>query len=330
MQLEKAVLAQLRVLIPVYNDWQTVELVLRDLNEVATRSGERFDVTLVNDGSSEARRWDAALAKTLSQVDSLEVANLHVNRGLHFAVGIGLAHIAARRPCAAVLLMDGDGEDRPVDVPGLLRVFREDPTRLVVAQRRRRQESWIFKLNYFLFKQLFWLVTGRRFSFGIFGVCSFAQLQSLVRMPELLSSYPGTLLRARVPLTRVPTDRGTRLLGKTHFGFVGHLQHGLGAIAVDLDRVLLRVLLLLGGAAGLLVALMVVIVLIKVTGQLDLPGWASLALGLAAIGLTQIVIFALLLLFISMRTKNLTQLVPAEVYLKQIASVDRLWGPSGD
>lgn len=323
--MERVALTQLRVLIPVYNDWQTVELVLRDLDDVARRSGERFDVTLVNDGSSEVRQWDAALAQSLTQVDSLEIANLYINRGLHFAVAVGLAHIAARRPCEAVLLMDGDGEDRPADVPGLLRAFREDPTRLVVAHRRRRQEGWVFRLSYLVFKQIFWLFTGRHFTFGIFGVCSWGQLQGLVRMPELLSSYPGTLLRSRVPLTRVPTDRGTRLMGKTHFGFVGHLQHGLGAIAVDLDRVLLRLLVFLGAAAALLIALMITIVLIKVTGQLDLPGWASLALGLSAIGLIQIVVLALLLLFISMRTKNQTQLVPALVWQEQIASVDTLW-----
>ncbi len=56
------------------------------------------------------------------------------------------------------------------------------------------------------------------------------------------------------------------------------------------------------------------IVAVKALSTVAIPGWATTAFGLTAVLLLQSIVFAFLLLFISLRTRGLHQVVPAKVW----------------
>ena len=69
---------------------------------------------------------------------------LRRNLGHQRAIAIGLTYIQAQMTTAyeAVVVMDGDGEDAPEDVPRLLaRLEAEGGRSIVFAERTRRSES---------------------------------------------------------------------------------------------------------------------------------------------------------------------------------------------
>ena len=319
-------MAKVRTVIPIYNDWENVRQVLARLNTVMAAQGEAIDVTLIDDGSTEERSWGAAFLQELDHLESVEVVQMHTNRGQTYALVMGLGFVTANRPCEAVVIMDGDGEDRPEDVPTLLKASRAAPKSIVVAERRRRTEGVRFRFFYAVFKRVFYWMTGRRISFGNFSVCPWYALKRLVQMPELINHYPAAVVRSRLPCQRIPIDRGTRLTGKSFFGFLGHLQHGFGALAVDLDRMMVRIMVAVGAGLLALSTLIAVVVLLKMTGPSIVSGWASIIVGLAIVLAAQSVVFAFLLIFISLRTRGLQSMVPARAYANEIANVDLLKG----
>jgi hypothetical protein len=312
-----------QILIPLLDDWESARRLLADLEVAAAAADQRYAVLLVDDGSSEACPFGAELAATLPRLRPLELATLAVNQGHARAIAVGLALLAERPGDAPLLVMDGDGEDRAQDVPRLVEAGRGQQ-RIVVAERRRRTERLGFRLFYGLYKLLFRLLTGRRISFGNFCLIPAGVARRLVHRAELWSHLAGTLVAGRWPIKGLPTDRGRRYAGRSKMNLPTLVQHGLGAIAVDLDRVLARVLLLLSLVIAVLGLALAGIVAVRVLTDLAIPGWATTAFGLVAILFLQSVVFAFLLLFVSLRTRGLQSVVPARDWRDYLLETRRL------
>lgn len=312
-----------QILIPLLDDWESARQLLVDLEATAAAGGQRYGVLLLDDGSSEPCPFGAELLAVLPHLRPLEVVTLAVNQGHARAIAIGIALLAERGGEAPLLVMDGDGEDRAADVPRLVAAGQGHP-RIVVAERRRRTEPLAFRLFYALYKLLFRLLTGRRISFGNFCLIPAAVARRLAHRAELWSHLAGTLVAGRWPLDRLPTDRGRRYAGRSKMNLPTLVQHGLGAIAVDLDRVLARVLLLLSLVIAVLGLTLAAIVAVRIFTDLAIPGWATTAFGLVAILFLQSVVFAFLLLFMSLRTRGLQSVVPARDWRDYVLEQRRL------
>jgi glycosyltransferase involved in cell wall biosynthesis len=108
-------------LIPAFNEAATIADVVTSVRPHVQA------VVVVDDGSADetAARAEAAGARVIRQPE---------NRGKGHAVRSGLAQILSQ-PYSHVLLMDGDGQHRPEDVPKLLEAARSSDADLVVGAR---------------------------------------------------------------------------------------------------------------------------------------------------------------------------------------------------
>ena len=109
---------QLLILMPVFNDWDSVSLLLDELDGVLTQEALPAEVLLVDDGSVAAVP-EALRSKQLKWIKKVDILHLRRNLGHQRAIAIGLAFIDATRRSGTVVVMDGDGEDQPVDSMGL-------------------------------------------------------------------------------------------------------------------------------------------------------------------------------------------------------------------
>src|SRR5882724_6234047 len=107
------------IVIPAYNDWESVSRLLTDLALVGNANDLRFHVILVDDSStlSAPEAWPEL---EQSSFDCLKIVRLACNLGHQRAIAVGLV-ISRDEPesCSAVVVMDGDGEDLPADIPRL-------------------------------------------------------------------------------------------------------------------------------------------------------------------------------------------------------------------
>src|SRR5262249_7598735 len=155
------------IVIPVFNDWASLDLLIGKLKQQVERTELRLHIFVIDDGSSEppGPHFSSEGRQSLVEIQPVRLCN---NLGHQRAIAVGLVIASRVEEIEAVVVMDSDGEDRPEDVPKLLSAWGKDANLIVVAQRSRRSEGSVFKFFYAFYKLAFRILTGQRIDFGNF------------------------------------------------------------------------------------------------------------------------------------------------------------------
>lgn len=296
------------LLIPVHNDWESLIILLERLNQLQAIQSLVSLVLLVDDGSTEQPK------RQLPTGIPIEKIQLAVQLGHQKAIATGLAHIYHNCKADQVLIMDADGEDRPEDAGRLLTTATEAPDKIIVARRTRRWEGPAFRLFYYSYKAIFRLLTGEAISFGHFMLIPAFALERLVYYSETWSNLPATVIKSKLPLVSIATEKGKRYAGSSKMNFQSLLLHGLGAIAVFVERIATRLLTL--SLCLILGSFMVILVIlaIKWFTPLAIPGWASLFLSSMLVVLLQGFLLSFFTLFLFLSSQSYRKFIPAQHY----------------
>jgi glycosyltransferase involved in cell wall biosynthesis len=315
------------ILIPLYNDWETFAKLAEKLDEVLAAAGREADILIVDDASvvdpDPRSRFGPYRA-----VRRIDVLRLRRNLGHQRAIALGLTYIHERRTPAyeAVLVMDGDGEDAPEDVPRLLERLEAERGRVIVfAERTRRSESLVFQFFYVLYRQIHLLLTSIRVRVGNFSAIPRCRLESLVAVSELWNHYAAAAFHSRQPYCTIPTRRARRLGGRSSMSFVALVAHGLSAISVYREIIGVRLLVLaIVLALGAVLGLAAIVVLALAT-PLTIPGWAVVATGILLIVLLQAMMLSLVFCFVILGDRNSTTFLPLRDHVYFIAGTWTLY-----
>ena len=119
--------------------------------EILELKGE-FSVLIVNDGSNEKMPETKSVYKNIKFV---KVINMKKNQGHTRSYATGIRYLSKKENYDYLILMDGDGEDRPEEIKLLVNKVLKNEDVSVVAKRVKRSEGLIFSILYnFLFKIL--------------------------------------------------------------------------------------------------------------------------------------------------------------------------------
>ena len=254
---------KIKILIPVYNDWQSVFKLLKNINsEISILEGE-FSVIIINDSSTESRQ---ELLTDLDNLRSIQVINMKVNRGHARCNAVGLKYINEKEDFDYIVPMDGDGEDRPEELILLIKKIKDYPSRVVTANRIKRSEGPIFKFCYFAHKLLTFIFTGRSIKYGNYTCLPKSVVNEMVSEPATWSSFSGALAKVAKDKKSILSVRGKRYFGTSKMNFINLLKHSLSIIAVFKMALLIRSILFLITYLFLVMGKISVITLIPVIG----------------------------------------------------------------
>lgn len=317
--------SKLTILMPVYNDWRALSLLLPILDRELKKDKVKADIILVDDGSTVAAPEDLASAR-FEAIDAIEVLSLRRNLGHQRAIAVGLSYIEANQPPRAVVVMDSDGEDNPKDIPRLAQACAaERGEKIVFATRIKRSEGWLFTFFYHLYRALHFLLTGVRVRVGNFSIIPPGSLKRLVAVSELWNHYAAAVHKARLPMEFIPTERATRLEGLPRMDLVSLVVHGLSAMAVFGDRIGVRLLIVVCAAMGAALTALVAVVGIRLWTNLAIPGWATYVTGLLLVMLTQMLLVVLVFVFVILAARNAANVLPND-YTRMLAGRRRIYG----
>ena len=311
------------VLIPILNDWVSVAEVITGLDQAFAASPDSLSVLMIDDGSTIA---PPAQLEPFQKLTGVSVLKLKKNVGHQRALAVGLCYIAEKIKCDAVVIMDGDGQDIPADAARLVERMKQlpEPT-AVFAERARRSESLGFRFCYGIYKLLHLILTGLGIHVGNFSVLPAAYLNRLAIEPMLWNHYAASVMRARVPVDRVPTSRGVRIQGESRLNFVALVVHGLSALACYGEIIGVRLILLSGllFAFGLLD--LAALVGIKLFTNFAVLGWTSIILGLVLVVILQVatLVSNFTMQIISMR--SVQPFLPARDYAWFVADLTTIY-----
>jgi polyisoprenyl-phosphate glycosyltransferase len=254
---------KIKILIPVYNDWQSAFKLLENINSEVSKLEAEFSVIIVNDASTENSPEFLADLKNLK---SIQIINMKENRGHARCNAAGLKYINKNEEFDCVIPMDGDGEDRPEELSLLIEKIKEYPDIVVTANRVKRSEGFIFKFCYLIHKYLTLVFTGQTIKYGNYTCLPKSAVNTMINEPAAWSSFSGSLAKTTKDRKSIPSERGTRYFGPSKMSFVNLLKHSLSIIAVFKTTLIIRSILFLIAYLFLVIGKLSVITLIPVIG----------------------------------------------------------------
>ena len=252
---------KIKILIPVYNDWESVFKLLENINLEASKIDINFSVIIVNDASTDSI---PKLSTSLDNLKSIQIIHMKENKGHARCNAAGLKYIYEKEDFDYVIPMDADGEDRPEELSLLIEKIKEYPDTAVTANRIKRSEGLMFKFCYLAHKYLTFVFTGQTIKYGNYTCLPKSIVNRMVNEPATWSSFSGSLAKIAKEKNYIPSERGTRYFGPSKMSFMNLLKHSLSIIAVFKTSLLIRSILFLIVYLFLVVGKISVITLIPV------------------------------------------------------------------
>jgi len=225
------------ILIPVYNDWQSVSKLLNEININVKGLDFEFSIMVINDASTEAQ---SLKLENLENLKSVRVMNMKANRGHARCIATGLKYIFENEEFDYVIPMDGDGEDRPEEIKFLIEEANYSPDKAIVGERIKRSENLIFKVSYSIHKIITYTFTGQSIKFGNFTCLPKSTVEKMINDKATWSSFSGALTKVEKNIKASSSIRGTRYFGPSKMNFLNLIKHSLAIIAVFKINVIFR------------------------------------------------------------------------------------------
>jgi len=126
----------LTIVIPVYNEAQSLSVFLPDLIKACEANNWRL--IFVNDGSQDK---SAQILSEIGQKDFVQVFHHKLNRGYGGALKTGIANVVT----PYTITMDGDGQHRLEDVEAIYLFSTKNDADMVIGTRTRTKKSNLYR-----------------------------------------------------------------------------------------------------------------------------------------------------------------------------------------
>jgi glycosyltransferase involved in cell wall biosynthesis len=248
-------LAFVSVVIPVYNERESVEPLARELLGVLRGLGRGAEVLFVDDGSTDGT--SEVLADLATAEPEIAVVRLRRNFGKAAALMAGFREARGD----AIVTIDGDLQDDPAEIPRLLAEL-EAGADLVSGWKRERQDSWSKRAA----SRVFNGVTSRMSGVGLHDLnCGFKAyraevVRSLALTGDQYRYIPVLAANEGFRVSELPVNHRPRRFGSSKYGLERYLRGFLDLLTIlFVGRFRQRPMHLFGGAGMLLIAAGVVI-----------------------------------------------------------------------
>ena len=231
-----------KILIPVYNDWQSLFKLLDEINQaIQSIKNSDFSFIIINDCST----IQVPEIKVPSNASSLKLINMKKNKGHARCNAFAIRYLAKNDNFDYLIVMDGDGEDRPEEIKSLTEKVFSDPETSVVAKRIKRSEGFVFQLLYQIHKIVTLIFTGKNINFGNYSCLTKNDVKILSGKTSLWSSFSGSVKKHITKLNSVNSIRDLRYFGPSKMALFKLIIHSFSIIAVFKKTVFLRSAILL-------------------------------------------------------------------------------------
>jgi glycosyltransferase involved in cell wall biosynthesis len=295
-------MCEVSVVIPVRDEEKNITELTDRLFSVFKSMEISFEVIFVTDiNRDNTENCLRHFSEKYPNVKSIKLSN---SFGQHVAVLAGLDHCAGKY----VVIMDGDLQDFPEDIPLLYNKIREGFD-VVFTVKDRKNDSILRNF----FSQMFNLIMNNFSDTKISGNTSMFRMISrkilveVIKFREYEPSLTYIFSYINMPTTSVPVRSGTRQHGKTKYNFFKLIDFALSSI-LSFSRKPIKMISNLGFIVSIFSFLYFVIVLLQYFFfKIEILGWATIITIVTFIGGIQLLSIGVIGEYIGriyMQTKN--------------------------
>jgi glycosyltransferase involved in cell wall biosynthesis len=272
------------VVIPMRNESPNVETLYAELTTVLGGFGRPYEILVIDDGSTD--ETFAKLADLQRRDARLRVIRFRRNFGQTAAFAAGFASARGR----LIVTSDGDGQNDPRDIPGMVEVLERDRLDIVCGWRKDRKDPFINRrLPSMIANRVISVTTGVHLNdYG----CSLKVFRAEVIKPmklygEMHRFLPAIASEFGVSIGERVVNHRPRLRGKSKYGISRTIRVVLDLLTVKfLSSYSTRPLQMFGGV-GLGMGVLGTVVCLYVTWQ-RLFGYESANRPLLFLGITMV------------------------------------------
>lgn len=260
------------IVIPVFNEEESFGALVARLREVMSQLDGQTEVLLVDDGSSD-RSYELMLAANAAD-QRFKILQLSRNFGHQIAITAGMDAASGQ----AVIIMDADLQDPPEVILQMAARWQEG-FEVVYAVREQREGETLFKrktatLFYGLQRRL--AEIDQPMDVGDFRLVDRKALNAFLQMRERNRYVRGMFSWVGFRQTAVPYTRESRAAGASKYPLRKMVRLALDGV-IGFSTVPLRFALSLGlFMAAASVVYGAVVLVLKLAGVTNTPGYASL------------------------------------------------------
>jgi len=280
----------LSVVIPVFNEEETIPELDRRLRNFLGELGETWEVVFVDDGSRDA---SAKLLQEMAENEPrFKVISFSRNFGHQIAITAGMD----RAEGEAVVVMDADLQDPPEVVRSMLARWREGFDVVYAVRERRLGETWFKRLSAMMFYRLFRAMLGFDvvLDAGDFRLMSRPVILTLRSLRERHRFIRGLVGWIGFRQSSVSYTRHERFAGVTKYPLSKMLRFAFDGIT-SFSTTPLRMATWLGAFAALLaMGLGAWALWVKIHGTTAVPGWTTIMILVALGSSAQLLVIGIL------------------------------------
>ncbi len=223
------------ILIPVYNDWKSLNFLLKKLDDNLKKKIDKINILILNDNSSEKIKISH---KKLVSIKKIEVLTIPKNVGSQRAIALGLLYLKKLKDDFIVTVMDSDGEDDPSQVPKMLRLASRHPNFVITSNRKNRKESKMIIFLYKIHLILTFTFSLKWISFGNFSSFHKKNISHLFIDNSPHFAHSSAVIKNCL-IKRVYAKRKRRYFDKSKLSLISLIEHSIRVNAVFFKSILI-------------------------------------------------------------------------------------------
>jgi polyisoprenyl-phosphate glycosyltransferase len=287
--LEQRDTVDLSVVIPVFNEEEVLPELFRRLVDVLEGLGKSFEILFVDDGSRD-RSW-SVIEELHSKDERVKGVSFSRNFGQHIAITAGIDHALGE----AVILMDGDLQDRPEEIPRFVEKLAEGYA-LVYGVRKNRKDRFLKRTT----SLFFWKIIRRLSGFDIpenqamLRIMSRKYVDDFRKLPERNRFLAGLFTWLGHSQAALEVEHGARYKGESKYNLYRMLKLTFNAIT-SFSYFPLQV----AGLTGLVISSVsfffgIWLIFRKLVFGIGVAGWASTMVSILFLGGAQLAVLGLI------------------------------------
>jgi glycosyltransferase involved in cell wall biosynthesis len=210
------------VVIPVYDEQESIEATLAAVREQLVAAGGSFEIVAVDDGSRDGTLEQ--LEKAAKADPSVRVVPLSRNFGKESALAAGLDASRGR----AVIVMDGDLQHPPDVIPLLIARWREGNDVVSAVKEARSREGLTYRVFAGLFNALMGSAAGKSFrGASDFKLLDRQVVDALAACSERSRFFRGLVTWVGFRTAEVPFTVRPRTAGRTKWSVWGLVRYSM-------------------------------------------------------------------------------------------------------
>ena len=217
------------IITPMFNDWRSLNKVLREIDKKVYKMKGKFSVIVINDASTIKPNLKLKRLKKLKKI--ILITNKK-NLGSQKSISLGLKYLTKIKTKSIITVIDSDGEDNPKKIKELIDQAQKNPHSVITANRLKRKENIIYNFCYKMHLLITLILTGKYIDFGNYSSFCSINLNKLLRGSDAFLAYSAAIAKNAESIKSYYISKKKRYYDKSKVKILFLIQHSINIISV--------------------------------------------------------------------------------------------------